>query len=171
MDAEFSVLQERSPRRGARHQRNRRTLFWKPALTITLATKDLLIFQERLKLDIMTLLVEKSRWNTTFLKGADTDYETGGLHIHKGTTCDDKDLVEGHYWDSGKVEDPWTTEGGAIYTSKSDGKAKGKFTLDAGYDVAANDGHAVVVHDKATGARYGCGILSSSKKLKGSSCK
>jgi hypothetical protein len=104
------------------------------------------------------------------LKGADKDCETCGLHIHTGTTCDDEDLVGGHYWDSSKVEDPWTTDGGAIYTSESDGKAKGKFTLNAGYDVVANDGHAVVVHDKATGDRYGCGVLSASKKLNGS-CK
>ena len=71
MDVEFSVLQERPPR-GARHQRNRRKLFWKPALTNTLATKDLLIFQERSKLNIITLLVEKSRWNTTLREPTQT---------------------------------------------------------------------------------------------------
>ena len=102
------------------------------------------------------------------LKGVESGCETCGLHIHTGTTCDNATLVGGHYWDDSKVEDPWTTIGGAIYSSKSS-KAKGKFTVDAGFNAAANEGHAVVVHD-STGARYGCGVLSSTKKLKGS-CK
>ena len=68
------------------------------------------------------------------------------------------------------MEGRWTAEEVAIYTSESDGKVKGKFTRNAGYDGGANGGHAVVVHDKATGDRYGCGVLSASKKLNGS-CK
>jgi hypothetical protein len=97
------------------------------------------------------------------LKEAAPNCETCGLHIHTGTTCDNADEVGGHYYD---VVDPWTTEGGAIYSSDSNGVAKGKFKVNAGHNVTLNDGHAVVVHD-AAGTRYGCGILSADKKLKG----
>lgn len=100
------------------------------------------------------------------LKGADTDCETCGLHIHTGTTCDDASLVGGHYWDATKVEDPWKTAGGSIYKSDSSGVAKDKFAVNAGYNATMNVGHAVVVHDKATGARYGCGVLDAKKAKK-----
>jgi hypothetical protein len=95
------------------------------------------------------------------LSGADPDCVTCGLHIHSGTTCDVAGEVGGHYWTD--VDDPWTTAGGSIYPSTSNGEAKGKFMVDAGYNAMMNDGHAVVVHDKE-GVRYGCGVLSASKK-------
>jgi len=96
------------------------------------------------------------------LRGADTDCEECGIHIHSGTTCDDAALVGGHYWDDngGTVADPWSTAGGSIYTTDSDGFGVGKFSLNAGYDAEENNGHAVVIHDKE-GTRYGCGILST----------
>jgi len=93
------------------------------------------------------------------LRGADTDCSECGIHIHTGTTCDDAALVGGHYWDD-TVSDPWTTAGGASYETNSGGYGLGKFSLNAGYDAEENIGHAVVVHDK-TGARYGCGVLST----------
>jgi len=95
------------------------------------------------------------------LRGADTDCEECGIHIHSGTTCDDAALVGGHYWDV-TVTDPWTTTGGAIYKTNSDGFGLGKFSVNAGFDADENIGHAVVVHDKA-GTRYGCGILTTEK--------
>lgn len=99
------------------------------------------------------------------LVGADPDCTTCGLHIHTGTTCDDAALVGGHYWDADIVEDQWTTDGGAIYTTDSSGSGKGFFKINAGYNATANVGHAVVVHDKETGARVGCGVLTASKKV------
>jgi len=93
------------------------------------------------------------------LRGAETDCTYCGIHIHTGTTCDDDALVGGHYWDA-TVSDPWTTAGGAIYQTNSDGLGLGTFSLNAGFDAEENIGHAVVVHDK-TGARYGCGVLST----------
>lgn len=98
------------------------------------------------------------------LNGADANCETCGLHIHTGTTCDNATLVGGHYWDATKVVDPWVTAGGSIYQSDANGVAQGRFKVDSGYNATMNVGHAVVVHDKATGARYGCGILDASKK-------
>ena len=103
------------------------------------------------------------------MKNADVDClpedDTCGIYIHTGTTCDDADLVGGHYWNETKVEDPWTPAGGAVYESNSKGRSKGKFDINSGFDYSENAGHAVVVHDK-NGVRYGCGVLSS-KKVKG----
>jgi len=94
------------------------------------------------------------------LRGADTDCVGCGIHIHTGTTCDDASLVGGHYRDVNTVDDPWTTDGGSIYETDSDGFGVGSFPLNAGFDAEENIGHAVVVHDKE-GYRYGCGILST----------
>jgi Cu/Zn superoxide dismutase len=80
-----------------------------------------------------------------------------GIHIHQGETCNDANAVGGHYYKVGV--DPWTTEGGAIYTSDGDGLAMGSFTLMTGYDtISQNLGHAVVIHDQE-GVRVSCGLL------------
>lgn len=80
-----------------------------------------------------------------------------GIHVHEGTTCSDANSVGGHYY---KVDvDPWTTDGGAIYTSDGDGLALGSFTVVTGYDtMQQNLGHAVVIHDQE-GVRLSCGLL------------
>jgi len=100
------------------------------------------------------------------MKNTDIDCVDCGIHIHSGTTCNNTDLVGGHYW-SPNVEDPWTTAGGSTYDSDSTGKARGDFHLNAGTNYYDNVGHAVVVHDR-DGNRYGCGVLSSTKIPKGS---
>ena len=89
---------------------------------------------------------------------------TGGVHIHTGTTCSDASLVGGHYWDDqgGTVADPWTNDNGSVYTTNSDGKAVGSFTLDSGYGFDDNKGHAFVIH-ASDGSRVGCGLLETSK--------
>jgi len=100
------------------------------------------------------------------MNNVDVNCEDCGIHIHTGTTCDDPALVGGHYFSDG-TDDPWTNAGGSIYESDPVGKSKGHFHINAGLDYFANNGHAVVVHDK-DGNRYGCGVLSSAKKPKGS---
>lgn len=108
------------------------------------------------------------------LKGAKSGCEDCGIHIHAGTTCDDKDLVGGHYWDPGPnktILDMWTPEEGAVYnTSPTATSTKGSFYIDNGYDAEGNDGHAVVVHLQSNdqyplGERYGCGVLSTENEM------
>ena len=84
-----------------------------------------------------------------------------GIHIHEGTTCMYHQIVKGHYWypgRDGKVEDPWTKDYGAVYSTNSMGDANGSFNINAGLNYMANLRHAVVLHD-SSGNRYGCGIL------------
>jgi len=97
------------------------------------------------------------------LKGVEENCIDCGIHIHAGTTCDDADLVEGHYWDAAKTEDLWTTAGGAVYNSDAGGNTKDHFHLTNGYDVDGNNGHAVVIHAQ-DGSRVACGVLSKSRK-------
>ena len=105
------------------------------------------------------------------LKGAAPGCADCGLHIHTGKTCDDKDLVGGHYWDPAKTIDLWTTAGGTVYNTPATATSTtGSFSLNNGFDVEGNDSHAVVVHD-STGARYGCGVLSTSRKVAKAGCK
>lgn len=94
------------------------------------------------------------------LKGVDTQCEECGIHIHTGVSCDSHDQVGGHYWNDVVIKDLWTAAGGAVYKSKKrKGKAKGYFTLSNGYGYEENKHRAVVIHDKKTGARVGCGLL------------
>jgi len=84
------------------------------------------------------------------LTGLEPSY-AGGLHIHTGTTCDDKDYVSGHYYAT--TTDPWTT------TASSDGSgaASGSFSVMAGNGFSSGAvGHAIVVHDGTD--RIGCGV-------------
>mmetsp|Transcript_22865 Transcript_22865/g.45740 ORF Transcript_22865/g.45740 Transcript_22865/m.45740 type:complete len:153 (+) Transcript_22865:98-556(+) len=80
-----------------------------------------------------------------------------GVHIHTGTTCSDADLVGGHYWAPAGTEDPWMNDV-TYYDSNSSGNAIGQFSIENGYLMEGNVGHAVVVHD-SEGVRVGCGIL------------
>ena len=99
------------------------------------------------------------------LEGGAADCERCGIHIHTGTTCDDADLVGGHYWAPATAKDPWTTLGVAIYGTDESGDGKGSYDLNAGLAIEENVGHAVVVHD-AAGVPYGCGLLSTKKPKK-----
>jgi len=87
-----------------------------------------------------------------------------GVHIHEGTSCESNDLVLGHYWNAAVVTDQWTTEGGAVYETGSDGKTKSAFSIRTGHGFEANIGHAAVVHD-ADGTRIACGILTQREIL------
>lgn len=101
---------------------------------------------------------ETSHFNFRFdLSGVPPNCVNCGIHIHQGKTCSDANSVGGHYY---KVDvDPWTTDGGAIYTSDGDGLTAGSFTLLTGYDtMLQNVGHAVVIHDQE-GVRVSCGLL------------
>ena len=95
--------------------------------------------------------------------GAEASCANCGVHIHSGMTCGDPDLVGGHYWDAGAVEDPWTTDGGSVYNTDAKGNGNSKFELDSGIDFEGNLGHAVVVHAQ-DGTRIACGVLSKSKR-------
>ena len=94
---------------------------------------------------------------------------TGFLTVHNGTSC----LTSGvSYWsaDNGVSEglltqnDPW----GALaslssppqYTTDASGAASGSFFIVTGFELAANLGHAFVVHD-STNAPVGCGFLTA----------
>jgi len=85
----------------------------------------------------------------------------GGLHIHSGTTCENAELVGGHYWTPATEPDPWIT----VYnTEEGSSKAKGSFVVgDTGYGYDENVGHAVVVHN-AAGTRVGCGLLTELRR-------
>jgi len=79
------------------------------------------------------------------LNGVEADCNYRKMHINTGTTCDDADLVGGHYWDATDyAADTW--HHGAHYNSDANGKAKGAFDIINGYDAAGNLGHVVVIH-------------------------
>ena len=92
------------------------------------------------------------------LQGVESDCVECGIHVHSGTSCDDHENVRGHYWDDNKVNDLWTTAGGAVYT----GDGKGYFLLNNGYGYLENRYHVVTIHAK-DGARIGCGVLDYEK--------
>jgi len=92
------------------------------------------------------------------LKGFEAYCDKCGIHIHIGMTCDDKDLVYGHYWNDMVVQDLWTSTGGAVYSTNVKGIARGSFMITNGYGFEENYGHAVVVHS-STGSRMACGVL------------
>merc|ERR1712086_402074 len=63
------------------------------------------------------------------LTGLEPNY-AGGLHIHGGTTCEDKDYVAGHYYATSA--DPWTTR---VETASAAGASSGNFSVMAGLSV------------------------------------
>ena len=96
-------------------------------------------------------------------------FETGGLHIHAGTSCSDANYIGPHYYTTSA--DPWTTTYGktawranAASLQTSYGDSAGSFTVSAGMDLAAVNGRSVVVHD-AAGSRVGCGVIGSCSGL------
>ena len=92
------------------------------------------------------------------LQGVVENCSTCGIHLHVGTSCANEDEVGGHYWNSDRVQDLWTTQGGAIYSSSGMGEAEGYFQLNNGYGYLENHQHVVTVHSE-TGTRVGCGVL------------
>jgi len=79
-----------------------------------------------------------------------------GVHVHLGRTCDDADLVEGHYYPRNVADDPWKNvrySSNAVGLSTSSAMMKGN-----GYGAADNVGRAMVLHD-TDGGRIGCGLL------------
>lgn len=82
-----------------------------------------------------------------------------GIHIHEGVSCDNKEQVMGHYWNSTALgeSDPWTN---VTYTTNEDGISGETIMLMGGngYSIEENNGHAVVIHDQ-NGTKFGCGIL------------
>jgi len=79
-----------------------------------------------------------------------------GIHINTGTGCDRKYL--GHELIQGDVRDLWTLEGGAVYSSDSNGDAIGWFIMYNGYDFKNNYHHTIVIHSR-DGTRIACGVL------------
>eukprot|EP00543_Licmophora_paradoxa_P007486 CAMPEP_0202449032 /NCGR_PEP_ID=MMETSP1360-20130828/7813_1 /ASSEMBLY_ACC=CAM_ASM_000848 /TAXON_ID=515479 /ORGANISM="Licmophora paradoxa, Strain CCMP2313" /LENGTH=308 /DNA_ID=CAMNT_0049066839 /DNA_START=312 /DNA_END=1238 /DNA_ORIENTATION=+ len=93
------------------------------------------------------------------VEGLEANCMDCGVHIHTGITCDDEDLVLGHYWDlSEKADDPWVVAEGASYNTDSEGKASGHFFLFSGYGFEETVGRALVFHGQ-DGGRLGCGML------------
>jgi Cu/Zn superoxide dismutase len=82
---------------------------------------------------------------------------TGGIHIHSGTTCSNASLVGGHYWTPANMSDPWNM---VMWTSNAVGDASAEYTVDTGYPLSSNFGHALVVHTP-NGTRIACGVLVS----------
>jgi len=76
-----------------------------------------------------------------------------GIHIHTGTTCDDANLVGGHYFDG--ATDPWTS----VHYQASKGKTDSiSVRVETGLSASDILGHAMVVHDLA-GGRIACGLI------------
>lgn len=95
------------------------------------------------------------------IAGLDTDAVSGGLHIHKGTSCRDNHVngVGGHYWDATKnSEDPWNGNASYSVAEGGNGNAKGSFAVRSGYTFDDNIDHVVVVHNDA-GDRIACAPL------------
>ena len=81
----------------------------------------------------------------------------GGWHIHSGFSCDDSDLVGGHFFD-GLIQDPWTTR----YSANADGVAlvdltMPDFTLQP--RIARGVGGRTVVVHLPDGSRAACGTI------------
>lgn len=98
--------------------------------------------------------------------------DSGALHIHEGTSCEN---AGDHYYtssDTDSDEDPWSHA--EAYYSDSLGNAEGTFNISNGYSWADYIGHVAVVHD-VNGTRIGCGkLVEESFALEireGSSCK
>ena len=102
--------------------------------------------------------------------------ESGGFHIHSGTSCDGPEAQGGHYYETTVPEcdipiDPWVPAYGATYISTDQGEAAPSnynpglkvgtvpFTLGSDPNECGVAGHAVVVHAE-DGKRIGCGVLA-----------
>lgn len=92
------------------------------------------------------------------LNGLKSDCTGCGIHIHQGVSCDSHDEVMGHGYNSNLVADLWTTTGGSVYNTDSNGVGKGYFFINNGFGYEENFNHAVVIHTEG-GARVGCGVL------------
>mmetsp|Transcript_18581 Transcript_18581/g.23064 ORF Transcript_18581/g.23064 Transcript_18581/m.23064 type:complete len:310 (-) Transcript_18581:161-1090(-) len=91
--------------------------------------------------------------------GLESNCQNCGIHIHAGLSCNSHEEIMGHGWNSVKVQDLWTTAGGAFYNTNDVGEAYGCFTLYNGYSRAVNYHHAVVIHEQ-DGRRAACGVLA-----------
>ena len=80
-----------------------------------------------------------------------------GIHMNKGTVCNNDVLIAGHYWQPSSQPDPWAN---VRFNSDSVGRTKMIIYLPGGngYDYQGNYGHAVVIH-RDDGQRIACGIL------------
>jgi len=87
------------------------------------------------------------------LWGMESD-ETGGMHIHEGTSCVVDDLVGGHYYDLDT--DPWTT----TWTTGNGGNTSSSYTIDSNISITNNFGHAYVIHESG-GTRAACGLIGA----------
>lgn len=91
-------------------------------------------------------------------RGLEEDVDIGEVHIHEGTSCDSPEVVLGHFWKDDVVRDLWMAQGGSVYSTDCNGKAKGSFNLYNGYGIEENANHAFVIHAE-DGTRVGCGLL------------
>lgn len=101
--------------------------------------------------------------------------ESGGVHVHEGTSCPTNNTQLGHYFKPGKTGlkkdgDPWYPQksywlapNGTGFTTTSTGRAKTEFQFNQGYGYAATLGKVIVIHDANTTAagykRIACGKL------------
>jgi Cu/Zn superoxide dismutase len=91
----------------------------------------------------------------------------GGMHLHTGTSCAERNAVGGHYYDTSMYTDtviePWTA---TFWSSDMGGRAYGTIVVNNGYSMQQNIGHVVVLHD-SEGVRIGCGkVLWSRNPLR-----
>jgi len=87
---------------------------------------------------------------------------TGGIHIHVGTTCDNKDDIGENYYDSTYTDgtDPWIE----MWESDSSGDSTTSFVIDTGYSLEDNHAHALVIED-SSGIPISCGIVVSNMSV------
>jgi len=96
------------------------------------------------------------------LEGLEASCNKCGIHIHQGQSCDDPDLVLGHYFNQSVFEnDPWNQEdSNSAYDSDQEGFTSSAFVFANGIEPSQTMGRALVVHSQ-DGTRIGCGILKS----------
>jgi Cu/Zn superoxide dismutase len=111
-----------------------------------------------------TLTVDYWLWVSETTATGGLNSPQGGLHIHKGVSCNEASLVGAHYWNAAITTDPWNaaTRYGLGTAMADNGYVTGTFDVPDNYPLAANIGHSVVVHAGNTtqnNPRIGCGTL------------
>jgi hypothetical protein len=91
-----------------------------------------------------------------------TAQENNQLHIHEGTSCASHAAVGDHHYHATSLNyvDPWPSSDLLDDLHLQHVNHVGKVTVNNGYTLEENAGHAIVVHD-ANGVRVACAILSA----------
>jgi len=109
--------------------------------------------------------LENSLMSTNGGGGDDCTAANGcGVHIHSGTSCDDKEGQGGH-WYAAELVDPWKLVG--YKETNSTGYGKYASCVHTGIDLVSNPdellGHPFIVHAN-DGSRVSCGLITEASK-------